>query len=196
MKRHLCVIAILFASLGISALGQKTKSVPKNLSGGETVYYISGEKIYHEKMCPEIAGKNAWGASALTLIWRKFEPCPTCLYKEVPIGPPPEAVVPVSGVTGGVFGTAGAYVAKWKGAAPKSTESFAINTNEWEIRWTTVGDSHFIFEVYNADTNEKVEPVENLIEKGAYTTVMRGKGRYYLKIETSQYYAIVVTEKK
>ena len=191
MKRYLCLAAILFVPLVILVFGQQSKRVPKNLSGAETVYYVPGETVYHEKTCPEIAGKHTWGASLNCLMWRKFTPCQKCLYKDVPIGPTKVDFVPSTSGT-----SASGSVAEWVGKAQKNTETFTINTNEWVIAWITQGDSNFIIELYNADTNELVELVANIVGNGGETSVMRGKGRYYLKVNTSQPYSIVVTEKR
>jgi hypothetical protein len=190
MKRPIYEIVAFLVFFVFLAMAQQTEFVPKNLSGGEMVYYIVGQELYHEKTCPEIAGKNAFAATAWTMEWLKFKPCPKCLYKEIAVpakAKPAQTELNMSG-----FGS----VARWEGAAQKNTETFTVNANEWIINWETTGDSNFIIEIFKADTNEMVELVANIVGSGKDSSVIRGKGQYYLKIMSSQPYKIEVVEKK
>jgi hypothetical protein len=182
------VIGLLFCAVFIGA--QKTIFVLRNLGEGETVFYVEGQKSYHAKDCPELIGKNAFATNVWTMRWRSFEPCPKCLYKEIPA--PIKSTQTKIDISKNDFRS----IAKWEGSAQKNTETFSVDMNEWIINWETRGDSNFAITVYNADTNDMVELVANIIGSGKDYSVIRGKGRYYLKISSSQYYFIEVSEKK
>jgi hypothetical protein len=191
MKRFLFTLASLFSLCALFVLAQKMISVPRNLDEGATVYYVSGQSLYHAKDCPEITGQNAYATNVWTMRWRDMKPCPKCLYKEVPAPEKPA----VRGLVGGIAGDFRS-IAKWEGSAMKSTETFSVSKDEWVVYWTTSGNSNFAITVYNADTNQSVDLIANIVGNGMDYSVVRGKGRYYLKIMSSQPYTIEVLEKK
>lgn len=89
-------------------------------------------------------------------------------------------------------------IAQWKGSSIKNTETFTISTNTWTITWATkpgeYGDMNFQIYVYKAN-GDLVNIVANVIGKNNDSTIMRGRGRYYLTINTAQPYVIKVSEK-
>jgi len=190
----------IFISLGaclslfvLFSFAQKTKSIPQNVPDSDTVYYLQGESLYHAKTCPDLVGKNGWAASAWTLRWRDMKPCPKCLYKEIV-----EATAPAKAASAkaDVATSASSSIARWEGSSIKNTETFTVNTAEWIIKWQTTGEGNFIINVMNADTDEMKDMVANIIGSGNDSSVIRGKGRYYLRIIASQPYKIEVLEKK
>jgi len=89
-------------------------------------------------------------------------------------------------------------VAKWQGSLIKNTETFTIASNEWKIIWSTkpgeYGEMNFQIYVYKAN-GDLVGVAANVIGKDEDSSVMRGKGSYYLMINTAQPYIIVIYEK-
>lgn len=89
-------------------------------------------------------------------------------------------------------------VVSWKGSATKNTETFHISSNEWIISWLTepskYGEMVFQIFVYKAN-GEFVTLAANVIGKNEDHSVMRGKGNYYLMINSAQLYSVVILEK-
>ncbi|ADY54716.1 hypothetical protein Sgly_0350 [Syntrophobotulus glycolicus DSM 8271] len=90
-------------------------------------------------------------------------------------------------------------VIKFEGESAKDTETFNISSNEWRIVWDTqpgnLGDMNFSISVYKSDGS--LESVAaNVIGKANDSSYVRGKGEYYLSINTGQPYTITVEEKK
>ena len=89
-------------------------------------------------------------------------------------------------------------VARWKGSAIKNTETFHISSDTWIISWLTepgkYGDMNFQILIYKAN-GELVTLAANVIGKNEDYSIMRGKGGYYLTINTAQSYSIVILEK-
>jgi len=82
----------------------------------------------------------------------------------------------------------------------RNTETFTITTHEWRIWWATFLDeegeeSNFQIYVYKSD-GDLVDVAANVVGKSNEFTTMRGKGDYYLKINTGQPYMITVYEEK
>lgn len=88
-------------------------------------------------------------------------------------------------------------VASWEGESTKNTETFHISSNEWKIMWKTnpgqYGDMNFQIYVYNSNGSLK-DVAANVIGESTDSTIMRGSGDYYLKINTAQPYAIEIQE--
>ena len=89
-------------------------------------------------------------------------------------------------------------IARWKGSAIKNTETFHISSDTWVINWLTepgkYGDMNFQIFVYKAN-GELVTVAANVIGKNEDHSIMRGKGDYYLMINSAQIYSIVILEK-
>jgi len=180
--------SVFFACLGIVfAFGFAQKVwLPKNVNDGEVVYYFPDGDLYHFPGCTEIAGKTPWSGSLLfAKTIRGLKPCPKCSVHEVDITVKAPAVDDAAG-----------QVMSVSGSSNKNTETFTIGSAEWVISWSTTGDSNFAVWLYNANTNESIDLVTNIVGSGRDSSVMRGRGRYYLKISSSQPYSIIVSEKK
>jgi hypothetical protein len=180
----ICLIAagILFA--------QKTIRVPKNIPDGDIVYYVqSGDAYYHLKDCPDISGKSVACGTIIAENGRGLAPCPKCLFKDQVVSPEPK-------LAGAAEITNMHKVAEWQGASIKNTETFEVASKEWKIFWATRGDSNFSITVYDANTDKMVDLVANIIGSGSDTSVIRGKGRFYLKILASQDYKIQIYDQR
>lgn len=90
-------------------------------------------------------------------------------------------------------------VITFEGNSIKDTQTFHISSNYWAIGWATqpgkYGDMNFQIFVYN-ENGSLVNVVANVIGKGSDTSYMRGKGNYYLSINTGQPYVIKISEYK
>ena len=92
-------------------------------------------------------------------------------------------------------------VIEFEGESIKDTQLFNISSNEWAISWTTkpgeYGDSNFIIYLYD-DNGNFISLIANIIGKGEDASYIhnKGKGNYYLSINTSQPYIIVVNQYK
>ena len=88
-------------------------------------------------------------------------------------------------------------VARWEGKSSKNTETFHISSYEWRIWWDTSpsedGEGSLAILVYRADGG-LLAVAANVIGEDADSTIMRGAGDYYLRIETTQPYVIAVEE--
>ena len=80
----------------------------------------------------------------------------------------------------------------------KRTETFSISVDEWRIRWATqpgkYDDMKFQIYVYNSDGSLK-DLAANVIGKDNDSTIIRGRGNYYIQIKTAQPYVITVEAK-
>lgn len=89
-------------------------------------------------------------------------------------------------------------VAKWSGSAIKNTETFHISSDQWVISWRTepgkFGDMNFQIYVHK-ESGELVTVAANVIGENEDYSVMRGRGDYYLQINTAQIYSIIILEK-
>ena len=92
-----------------------------------------------------------------------------------------------------------AEVITFEGKSIKDTESFDISADEWRLRWETepgdFGPMNFQIYVYKSN-KEMVGVAANVIGEGSDSSVMRGKGTYYLTINTAQPYKIVVEQRQ
>jgi hypothetical protein len=84
-------------------------------------------------------------------------------------------------------------VAKFKGTAIKSTETFTIPDREWRVSWDTEGNGLFQIYVYDDDGNLK-EVIANVIGDSEDSSIIRGAGKYYLKFVGGKYYVTVETK--
>ncbi len=95
-------------------------------------------------------------------------------------------------------GTTWYEVARWQGKSIKSTETFHIPSEEWRISWKTepgeYGDMNFQIYVYES-SGSLPEIVANVIGQDIDSSIMRGSGDYYLKINSAQFYEILVEAK-
>ena len=87
-------------------------------------------------------------------------------------------------------------VARFEGNGIKNTESFSVTSGEWRIRWDTkpgqFGAMNFQIFVYDAKSNTPVAVAANVIGASQDSSVMRGRGEYYLIINTAQPYTVVI----
>ena len=90
-------------------------------------------------------------------------------------------------------------IARWEGKSIKDTETFTVPNDEWRLRWDTrpgqFGDMNFQIYVYRSD-GTLIGVAANVIGKDTDNSVMRGKGNYYLTINTGQPYVIVAEAKQ
>jgi len=128
---------------------------------------------------------------------------------KAPTQAPASAPVATSAPTAPTVAPA-AVAATWKdiitfeGQSIKDTETFTIPSDEWRIVWETkpgqYGDMNFQIYVYKAGgTTGAAVPVSvaaNVIGAGKDTSTVRGKGNFYLSINTSQTYKITVQAKQ
>lgn len=88
-------------------------------------------------------------------------------------------------------------VGRWTGKSIKNTETFEIKSNEWKISWDTKSgefvDMNFQILVYR-EGREIPDVAANVIGKDRDSTIMRGKGRYHLTINSPQPYTVTVEE--
>lgn len=89
-------------------------------------------------------------------------------------------------------------IAQITGNGSKQTEIYHIPAREWIISWKTepgqYGPMNFAISVHKAN-GELVSIAANVIGKSEDHTVMHVEGDYYLSINTSQPYAIVIVAK-
>jgi zinc-ribbon domain len=89
-------------------------------------------------------------------------------------------------------------IATFKGNGTKQTETFAVRSDEWRITWDTkpgkYGDMNFQIYVYGSDGSMK-DIAANIIGKDTDSTIIRGRGDYYLHINTAQPYVITIDVK-
>jgi len=92
-------------------------------------------------------------------------------------------------------------IAFWSGSEndSKNTKAFIITTDAWRIWWDTEpgkeGKSNF--QIYLHKSNgDLVDLAANVIGKSNQFTVIRKKGKFYLKIITGQPYMITVYEER
>lgn len=89
-------------------------------------------------------------------------------------------------------------VAAWSGSDNKNTETFTVNSHEWRIRWDSkpnksVGGNFSVF-LYTEKGKMK-SLVVNASGASSDSSIMRGKGSYYLDISSLfSDYAIIVEE--
>lgn len=89
-------------------------------------------------------------------------------------------------------------VASWRGDGIKNTETFSIPGNEWRIKWRTwpgeYGDMNFQIMIY--DNAENLEGIAaNVIGRGEDVSYHRGRGDYYLTINSGQNFEVEVEAK-
>lgn len=90
-------------------------------------------------------------------------------------------------------------VSQWQGKSIKDTETFNISSGEWRISWETrageFGDMNFQIFIHKSN-GDLVTLAANVIGYDKDSTIMRGKGSYYLSINTAQPYSILVEERR
>lgn len=89
-------------------------------------------------------------------------------------------------------------VERFSGSSIKNTSNFDIKGEEWRIRWSTepgkYGDMNFQIYVHDASDDSLKDLAANVIGAASDESVIRGAGRYYLKLNTSQPYEVIVEE--
>lgn len=87
-------------------------------------------------------------------------------------------------------------VIRFTGSNMKNTKKFDISSNEWRIKWDTEPGKHgdMNFQIYLHGTDGFPQIIANIIGKGNDETYIYEKGTYYMTINTSQPYTIVVEE--
>lgn len=87
-------------------------------------------------------------------------------------------------------------IASWEGESIQDTDTFTVPTEKWKIIWDTqagkYGDMNFQIYVYDEKTEMLKSVAANVIGTNNGSTVMRGSGDYYLKINAAQPYKITV----
>lgn len=179
-------VTMLAAICLISIASAQTIRVPMNIFEGTIIRYAPGSPVYHLATCPEIAGAQTFLTDIFTAKLWGMKPCEKCLYKDQAVTPPAEMPA-----VGSMY-----EVGSWSGAANKNTETFEVKTPEWKIVWSTRGDSNFVLHVYDATSNRQIELAANIIGNGQDSTIIRGKGLFYLKISTSQDYQVRVYDNR
>jgi hypothetical protein len=89
-------------------------------------------------------------------------------------------------------------VKTWKGSGAKDTESFDVRSREWRITWETSNEPFAnagIFQIYvHNDKDELVSLAANKQGTGSDTSYVRGRGRFYLKINSANVDWSVIVE--
>ncbi len=79
-------------------------------------------------------------------------------------------------------------VKTWTGSGIKETEGFDIQSREWRVSWETKNEAFAgagIFQIYvHNDKDELVSLAANKQGTGKDVSYVRGKGRFYLKINS------------
>jgi hypothetical protein len=77
-------------------------------------------------------------------------------------------------------------IKSWSGDGISETESFATTAREWRLRWTAKNTrtvpGTFSVSVHDAETDKLVSTATGL---GSQESYVRGKGRFYLKINAA-----------
>jgi hypothetical protein len=91
-------------------------------------------------------------------------------------------------------------LASWEGSGTKQTESFEVHDGEWRISWKTRNEALAgagIFQIYvHNDRGELVSLAANKQGTGRDTSYVRGKGRYYLMINSGNVEWSVAVEQR
>lgn len=85
-------------------------------------------------------------------------------------------------------------VSSWQGKSTKNTETFRILASEWRVCWKTQGDGILQIYIHDSDKNLK-DLAANVQGNDEDCSIMRGAGNYYLSINTTQVYNIIVEER-
>jgi len=85
-------------------------------------------------------------------------------------------------------------VIKVCGKGIKQTDSFCITSHKWRIDWKSAGGFLAIV-LYKAD-GSFIRVAATYKGSGQDYTIMRGAGDYYLKINATRPYTIIVRQKK
>ena len=86
-------------------------------------------------------------------------------------------------------------IGTWHGRSNKQTETFKINSSEWMLAWNTEPQKGFegIFQIFvHRASGDLICVAANVIGKDADSTVMRGAGNFYLEINATQPWGVVV----
>jgi hypothetical protein len=82
----------------------------------------------------------------------------------------------------------------------QNTQVFKIASNDWKVRWKTrpgvKGVDEFIVILYDKANPSGSEIVANVTGEDEDFVNMEGRGTYYLSINTTQNYEIVIEEQK
>lgn len=93
-------------------------------------------------------------------------------------------------------------VTRFSGKAIKDTPTFSITADEWRVSWDTkpgeFGPMNFQIFVYKVSGSSKAMAgvIANVIGEDRDSSVMRGRGDYYLTINTGQPYTVVVEQRQ
>lgn len=89
-------------------------------------------------------------------------------------------------------------VVEFTGKGIKETETFTITADEWRISWDTkpgeYGAMNFQIYVYKGKSMAGI--AANVIGEDKDSTIQRGKGDYYLTINTAQPYTVVIEQRQ
>lgn len=89
-------------------------------------------------------------------------------------------------------------IVRWEGKGLKNTETFNIPSHEWRILWDTKpsGTYEGILQIYvYNDAGGMVTVAANVLGRDEESSIMRGAGKYYLTINATQPYVVIVEAK-
>jgi hypothetical protein len=86
-------------------------------------------------------------------------------------------------------------VKSWSGHGIKETETFAVSSREWRVKWTVTGDDYLGIAVHD-DDGDLTSMAANTTKTGSDVSYVRGKGRFYLSINGSGKSDITVEEQQ
>lgn len=89
-------------------------------------------------------------------------------------------------------------VIAWEGSSNNETETFAITSDEWRIRWETEpGETFALFQIYVYTPSRELQSLAvDTMEPGKDISYLQGSGEYYFEINTAQAYKVVVEQKQ
>ncbi len=77
-------------------------------------------------------------------------------------------------------------VKNWSGSGAKTTESFAVSSSEWRVRWTASKSQYGVFQIYVYDDKDRlVSLAANNQGGGSDTSYVRGAGRHHMMINAA-----------
>lgn len=88
-------------------------------------------------------------------------------------------------------------VKRWTGNGQKNTESFRITGGQWRIRYSSrsVNPALTIFQIYVYGIDPKsLDIAANSTEPGDDVSYMHKKGQFYLQINTSNRWTVIVEQ--
>jgi len=204
MKKKLLSVSLCVLILCLFSFTQSLDELFEKyrLNDHDIVVHTPGSEFFHVfKSCLEDQGKYTYMTVKYAVEKMGLKPCSECL-KQIDSAEKRLKIVTENAKRQVVRGTpspspsSGGWMLlkSWTGQSQKNTESFSVSSNEWQIRWKTTGDTNFIISVYT-ESGDLKELAVNIIGSSEDSTIIRGAGKYYLNINTSQKYEIAVFQK-